>query len=210
MKDIFEIANWLSLEEVDQVLSITKNWEKIPFAPDYGRWPGQLISEQSWHDWNDQDQLGQLIGARLKQAVGENIKVVEVNYQQLHLPWDVHADLSRNCQGSCPWYTIAIALEDYASRTIIFDQSSVGYNDFHVYKKSNKKTEHPVDLDFWNANLSHCWDEDREYLSLRYVSQEWRAGNAIFFNRRFMHSSDNFHTRKVGPKKFLQILVDLA
>lgn len=209
MKDVFEIQKWLSYEEVQEVSSITKDWEKVEFKPNYGRWPGELISIQSWHQWNDHDALGNLIGKRLYDTLGSNIKIVEVDYQQLYLPWDIHADLDRKDKGSKPWFTIIIPMENYASRTIIFDQTSPGYNDFQTYKSKNKKADHPVDLDFWNENLSHCWDEDREYLSLKYVSHEWRTGDALFFNRKYIHSSDNYHVRGVGPKKFLQILVDL-
>jgi hypothetical protein len=210
MKTVFEIPQWVTPDEVEKILAITESWEKVPFAPNYGRWPGELISVQSWHKWNDQDELGQLIGNRLYNAVGRNTKIVEVNYQQLHLPWDVHADLSRDDKGSTPWYSVIIPLGSYNSRTIIFDQESPGYNDFYLYKQKNNKADHPVDLDFWNNNLSHCWDEDREYLSLKYVGREQRAGDAFFFSRKFMHSSDDFHTRGVGPKRFLQILIDLV
>ena len=210
MKDVFELPQWLTLEEVQEITSIVETWEPVPFKPNYGRWPGELISIQSWHQWNDNDQLGKLLKERIHQALGNNIVVVETNYQQLYLPWDIHADLDREIKGVMPWYTIIIPLENYASRTIVFDQISPGYNDFYKYKQQHNKAISPVDLDFWNSNLSHCWDEDRQYLSLKYVGRDWRQGDAMCFNRKLIHSSDSFHTRGIGPKKFLQILVDLV
>ena len=116
----------------------------------------------------------------------------------------------RSVQGSAPWYTFIVPLDNYDSRTVIFDQSAADYNDFYKYKQNNGKCEHPVDQQFWQENLSHCWPEDREYLSVKHVSEPWTAGSAVFFRRNFFHSSDNFHTKKIGPKKFLQILTDLA
>lgn len=210
MKDIFEIHRWLSDTEVQEVCSIVSSWEQVPFTPKFGRWPGELVSIQSWHTWDNNDNLGKMLNDRIRRAVGHNIKIVEVDYQQLYLPWDIHADFNRDVKGVEPWYTIVIPLENYASRTIIFNETSPGYNDFYMFKEQNKKSDYPVDLDFWNENLSHCWDEDREYLSLKYVGHNWCAGNALFFNRKFFHSSDNYHVRGIGPKKFLQILVDLA
>lgn len=208
MKDVFELTQFVTLDEVQQITDIVGTWEQNQFRPNYGRWPGELIAVQSWHEWDDNDDLGKLLGKRIRQAVGNNIVVVETNYQQLHLPWDIHADLDREVKGTKPWYTIIIPLENYVSRTIIFNQTSLGYNDFYKYKQQNSKAVAPVDSDFWNDNLSHCWDEDREYLSLKYVGHEWQQGDAMFFNRKYIHSSDNFHTRDIKSKKFLQILVD--
>lgn len=209
MKDVFEITNWVTQEEVQQIFSIVESWEKVPFKPNYGRWPGELISIQSWHQWDDNDALGKMLSDRMRRALGNDIVVVETNYQQLHLPWDIHADLDRELKGRAPWYTFIIPLEDYDSRTIIFDQISPGYNDFYKFKQQNSKVAHPVGIDFWNSNLSHCWDEDREYLSLKYISRDWKAGDALFLKRQLMHSSDDFHVRGIKVKKFLQVLVDI-
>jgi hypothetical protein len=211
MKDVFEIQNWVSPEEINQIAEIASEWDRVEFRPDYGRWPGELIAIQSWHTWNDHDALGQLFKNRMTRLLGYNIKVVEVDYVELYLPWDIHSEGTRPEKGSAPWYTFVIPLESYpGSRTMIFDQTSDEYNDFYRYKQSNPKAKMPVDIKFWEDNLSHCWDEDREYLSLKYASRDWTAGDTLFFKRNLFHSSDNFHTRNIGPKKFLQILTDLA
>jgi hypothetical protein len=210
MKDVFEIQNWASPDEIKQISNIVADWKRVEFRPDYGRWPGELIAVQRWHTWNDNDALGQLFKNRMTRLLGANIKVVEVDYVELYLPWDIHSEASREEKGSAPWYTFIVPLESYASRTLVFDQTADEYNDFYRYKQSNSKAKMPVDLKFWEENLSHCWDEDREYLSLKYVSRDWVAGDTLFFKRNLFHSSDNFHTKKIGPKKFLQILTDLA
>jgi len=209
MKDIFEIPDWVSSAELNEIANIVKDWERVDFRPDYGRFPGELIATQRWHTWNNNDELGLLLKERMNQVLGENIKVVEVDYVELCLPWDIHSESSRPLKGSSTWYTFIIPLESYESRTIIFDQTAPDYNDFYKYKELNEKCSHPIDLNFWNDNLSHCWDEDREYLSLKYVGQNWKAGSTLFFKRNLFHSSDNFHVRQIGPKKFLQVLVDL-
>lgn len=210
MNDVFEIKNWVSADEIDQLVQIVQTWTPVEFCPDYGRWPGQLIARQHWHVWNDQDDLARLLKPRMNQVLGNNLKIVEVDYVELYLPWDIHSEAERPEKGSAPWYTFIIPFENYNSRTMVFDQGSFEFNDFYKYKNISERLENPVDLDFWRQNLSHCWDEDREYLSLQHVSQPWTAGTAVFFKRNFFHASDNFHTRDIGPKKFLQILTDLA
>lgn len=210
MKDVFEIPQWLTNSEVQEVLCITNDWLKIPFSPNYGRFPGQLIAVQSRANWDENSPLGMLLHSRMCQVLGNNINVVEVAYQELHLPWDIHADLRNLTKEGKPGYIFIIPLGDYNSRTIIFDQRSVTGNDFYRHKEVNAPVNHPVDLDFWNENLSHCWDEDRLYLSLKYVGREWRKGSTMFFKRDLFHSSDNFHTQQIGPKKFLQVLTDIV
>jgi len=208
MNDIFEINNWVSSSELDKIAKIVSHWPRVEFRPDYGRWPGELIAVQSWHTWNDHDELSTLLKSRMHQVLGKNLKVVEVDYVELHLPWDIHSEAVRPIKGSNPWYTFIIPLHSYNSRTMIFDQSSVEFNDFYKFKATNSKCAVPIDKEFWQENLSHCWDEDREYLSLKHVSQPWQAGNTVFFKRNLFHASDNFHTKSIGPKKFLQILTD--
>lgn len=210
MKDIFEIPNWVSDSEVQDILRIANSWEKIPFSPSYGRFPNELVSVQSWHVWDRNDDLGLILHNRIHETLGDNIKVVEVVYQELYLPWDIHADIQRDVHGSAPWYIFIIPLEDCSSRTIIFNQTSATGNDFYKHKAANTLVDCPVDLDFWNENLSHCWDEDRLHLSLKYVGREWKKGNTMFFKRNLFHSSDNFHTQGIGPKKFLQVLTDIS
>jgi len=207
MKDVQEFHHWISSEEVSKIESIVSSWTTVPFVPTNGRFPNQLIANQHWHQWDDKDDLGQLLGDKIKSVIGP-YRVVETDYVELFLPWDIHSegfreadsvDLKKLC-------SIIIPFGDYPSRTIIFDQTGDGYNDFYLYKKKGVRAEHPINKDFWDANLSHCWDDDREFVSLKYVGQEWHRGDAMFFKRIHFHSSDNFHLRITYPKRFLQII----
>lgn len=210
MNDVFEIENWVQPHEIRQLVQIVSQWHPVPFVPNYGRWPGELIAVQHWHQWMDNDKLANLLKPRIHAVLGADLKIVEVDYVELHLPWDIHSEALRSEKGSAPWYTFIIPFEGYDSQTMIFDQESYEYNDFHKYKQQHRRCEKPIDLKFWHENFAHCWDEDREYLSLKYVSNPWTAGSAIFFKRNFFHSSDSFHRKNIKTKKFLQILTDLA
>lgn len=207
MRDIQEYRQWLTSAEVTQLEQLTSTWQVTPFVPNNGRFPNQLIANQHWHTWNDHDALGQLLKSKMESVLG-NHKVVEVDYVELFLPWDIHGEAKREIKGSDRWYTMIIPFGNYPSRTIVFDQASAEYNHFYLYKQNHTVSNYPVNLDFWNENLSHCWEEDRQYLSLKYVGHEWQRGDAMFFKRVQFHSSDNFHLRMTGPKRFLQILTD--
>ena len=209
MNDVFELANWVSSSELAQISKIALGWKPVEFRPNYGRFPNELIARQRWHTWDDHDELGNILKSRMNQVLGEDLKVVEVDYVELYLPWDIHSEAHREEKGSATWYTFIIPMEDYDSRTIIFDQTAQEYNDFYKYKNTHDRCNDPINLEFWQDNLSHCWDEDREYLSVKFVSSPWSAGNTLFFKRELFHSSDNFHDKKIGPKHFLQILTDI-
>jgi hypothetical protein len=207
MNDIQEYQQWLTSDQIGQIERIVSTWNATPFVPTNGRFPNQLIANQHWHQWNDNDELAQLLKEKMTSVLG-NHRVVEVDYVELFLPWDIHGEADREIKGSDHWYTMIIPFDNYPSRTIVFDQTSTEYNHFYLYKQAHQPVEYAVDLAFWNENLSHCWDEDRQYLSLKYVGHEWRRGDAMFFKRIHFHSSDNFHLRMQGPKRFLQILTD--
>ena len=79
MKDIFEIKNWVSEDELNQISKIANNWIPVEFRPNYGRFSTELIAIQRWHTWNNSDELGVLLNDRMQQVFGNNLKVIEVS-----------------------------------------------------------------------------------------------------------------------------------
>lgn len=148
--------------------------------------------------------------ARFQDLMGNATIISTLAKVTLFFPWDIHADfyLDRCTLGYTPYYNFLAPLEDVESRTIIFHQTTQGPNDFHTYKQNNEKTDYPVDPEFWQENLSMCWEEDREYVSLQHVMKHQRKGQLLGFPRKFFHSSDNFHLRGIQSKSFLQIRID--
>ena len=53
---------------------------------------------------------------------------------------------------------------------------------------------------FWEENLSMCWPQDREYVSLKQVMPYQRRGQIHGWPCKYFHSSDNFHTRNLTYK----------
>ena len=206
MDSIIELDSWITLKEIDDLLAIANTWDKVEYTAKEGKFPGKLVATQSWHTWDNNDDLGKILHDRMQSVIG-NHRVVELDYVELYLPWDIHCDYERPFPTPNPYYSFLIPLQSFPSRTIFFEQIA-DYNDFWKYKQHNRHVENCVDLEFWNNNLSHCWDEDRLYLSLQHVSKQWIAGDAICFKRDILHSSDDFYVRHPGPKKFLEILTD--
>jgi hypothetical protein len=195
-------------------------WEELKqltpgeqWVDQHGVFKGKLVAEQRYLTDDDAVPLTRQVIEDIKAQFDEPTKAIEIDYVTLHLPWDIHNDLNlasddRDYHDSeNPFYNILVPLHDVDSRTVIFDQCSTEYNYFYRYKEDNPKVENPVSVEFWNDNLSMCWPEDREWLTLKDTLPQ-RAGTMLAFKREFFHSSDSFHTRNVGPKHFIQIILD--
>jgi hypothetical protein len=205
MSDIVELKNWLTADEINAIKQIVSTWPVKNYWARHGRFEGELVAGQSYHQWTKGDALEQILGERMDKMHGPH-RVVETLYQELYFPWDVHTDWE-NVDSITPHRVFVIPLGSYDSRTIIFNQYG-NYRDFYKHKQQFGPVENCVDLEFWHNNLSHCWEEDRQHLSLKYVSKHWRPGDVLSFPRNIFHSSDDFYLHQSGPKRFLQILTD--
>lgn len=187
-----------------EVISLGKGED---FVDHHGVFKGKLISCQRFVNTNEIGPLLETALDQLRNFFAVPVSFKEIVYSTLYLPWDIHTDLVRTDSDN-PFYNVLIPLHDVNSRTVIFNQRSPGYNDFYKYKEQFPKIEDCVSEEFWNDHLSMCWAEDREYLSLKALLPEQRAGQLIMFKRDLWHSSDNFHMNNTGPKHFIQIIVD--
>lgn len=205
--DIIEIQQWINPEQVQLLKDIVSNWEPTPSIPSGGHFANELVSMQHFYDWCDNDNLAQILLQPMQELFGA-FRVSECVYQELHKPWDIHCDYTRNTlDNPDPWRSILIPLEAADSSTVIFKETA-DYNDFYKYKQTMPRSPTPVSAEFWQQHLDFCWAEDREWLTLDHVSHSWIPGNLLSFPRNRWHSSDNFHKRTDSPKKFLQILID--
>lgn len=205
--DVIEIENWLQPDEILSLKQSVQLWKPEPSIPNAGHFANQLVSMQHYHDWYGDSDVADILQEKLEGIFGR-FRVAECVYQELHLPWDIHCDYDRkNVQNPRPWRSVLIPLESSDSTTIIFKQTAE-YNDFWKYKQTMPKSLDPISQEFWQENLDFCWPEDREWLTVDHVSKPWAQGNMLSFPRNRLHSSDNFHKKIIGPKRFIQILID--
>lgn len=213
MEPVIVCDNFISSDDIDSIITEIDKLQdiKTQLIYEHGPFPNQLINEKIL--LSDNNLVRSLITKYLTKLLGDmsNYHVECIQYNVLYLPWDVHSDLypKRPLEGYKPFYNFLIPLHDVESRTIVFDQMSDIYCNFSDYKKTNKPVKAPIDKEFWQNNLSMCWDKDRFYLTLHSVLPYQRKGQMIGFDRRYFHSSDNFHTRGITKKEFLQVLVDI-
>jgi len=168
-----------------------------------GPFAGNLIAEyvNIIHDQSAKDLLLRRIQPLFDRAIYLNY----FSMVRLHKPWDIHSDfyLHQSPAGQRPFYSLLIPLDDVPSRTIIFDQFTNSYTDFYNYKLEHDPVDNPVDEQFWKENLSMCWPQDRDYVTVKKVMPWQQRGQVQGFDRKYFHSSDNFHERFSEPKCFI-------
>lgn len=213
MKTHFSIENFFSNDDLLVYETAIKQHEPgVDRITPHGPFSNQLIS--NYVNFIDDYHALSLTKAKfnlLFDNFESNYKISCLMRVKLFLPWDVHNDLHLKsvAPGFRPLYNFLIPLEDVESRTIVFDQYSRDYNDFHTYKTSHHPVDNPIDLDIWEKNLSMCWPEDRLYLSLNTIMPYQRRGQLHAIAREQFHSSDNFHTKGIQSKSFIQVWLDI-
>ena len=209
LEDVFVIENFFQRSFIQDL------WHELAALPPgqdfvdrHGVFKDQLVARQTFVDTNTVGSSLAKTLDRVKDFLQVPVIWREIDYVKLYLPWDIHCDLVRSDHDR-PYYNALIPLHDVDSQTVIFKETSPGFNHFWQYKQCSEKSKTPVPKDIWDHYLSMCWPEDREYLSLHTIMPPQRAGQLIMFRRHFWHSSDSFHLRGAGPKHFLQLIIDL-
>lgn len=207
MQDIFVYENFFDRNFIKLLFDeVQTNGESVDFIDNIGIFKGQLIAKQKLFENVSLPNLNIAL-EKIKNIFDCSIIFREILFQTLYLPWDIHSDWTPQ-DSSESYYNLLIPLQDVESRTIIFDQRSSDTKHFYIYKQQKEKCANPIPVDIWEENLNFCWAEDREYLSIKQIMPYQKTGQLMGFLRDYYHSSDNFHTKNIGPKYFLQILVD--
>lgn len=203
--EIFCIDNFFS---EDDMLRIEKSInERLPGADivvSHGPFANQLIA--NFVILTQDSELISWIQQKISCTVPCKFDIETMTRVKLYLPWDIHSDYYvEECKtGHLPYYNFLIPLDTVQSRTIIFDQIATSPN-FSDYKKSSSLVKNPPDEEFWQENLSMCWPQDRQYVSINKVMPWQQRGQLQGFPSKYFHSSDNFHLRLNSPKSFIQI-----
>jgi len=206
MKECFCIDHFFSVGEMNLLEQlILKNGNEEANIADEGPFAGKLIV--AYVPLSGDNNIKSFLYEKLLNTLPKKFIIGQVTRVKLYLPWDIHSDYytKQVPEGYVPYYNLLIPLDDVESRTIVFDQFTNSDPNFSVYKKTHKPVENPVDEKFWNDNLSMCWPQDREYVTVKEILPWQRRGQLVGFPSKYFHSSDQFHLRFNYPKSFIQI-----
>lgn len=205
-EEIFCYDNFFSNEELISIEKIIDS--KLPGQDaihPYGPFSNQLIA--NYIELEEEVLKLSWFKEKISSTVARPFEIVSVTRVKLFLPWDIHSDYFLNeCHADhYPYYNFLIPLEAAPSRTIIFDQTTSSSPNFSDYKDHNDPVDHPPSQEFWEDNLSMCWPQDRQYVTVKKIMPWQQRGQLQGFPSNHFHSSDNFHLRMSEPKSFIQV-----
>ena len=213
MIDTKTIENFLSDDEIAEILAITPSWTNVDKNKLYKKIEG-LDRTANYHYFEFYKERGkrvnEIILPKLQNSFHKNIYVDDCHILESYYPYDVHTDGAATDdngakifkEGYDAAWTFIIPLENYNSNTIIFDQNS---EDCKVPWQWIKKYDPPV-LDsitnsVYNEYLTHAMTrEHSRYFSIKEIFP-WKKGSISGTSRNNFHCSDYFIGRGIKEKR---------
>jgi len=201
------IENFLSDDELDAFDAASK-LDNITYLHDTSMYPQQkryqLESDTTAH-YHKFDKfytdpawahLVDIIQPKLAAQFGSKIKASHIHILDSRFPYGLHNDAEQeNYQSSPnPAWTLIIPLDDYESKTYVFNESSVKKDPREWIKqyKIQPNTEPAVDKKTWEKDFAPFTDFDLlHYLTVE-TTFKWKRGSCFAADRYKFHCSDNF------------------
>ena len=208
MLPTFVIEKFLTGDEINHLVSLIKLKADKTFEDTStyfdsgvnGKYSGKIVSNNYNWDYHNTPEIEKILTAKIEQAIGKKLKVVNAHILESLVPYQLHTDVIYQEQQPNPEYTLLIPVDNFASHTVVFNESWNHSNDFEDYKKQyTGKTKLQLDPKFCAEYLSHLHPADLRYLTLQTVFP-WKQGSLLAFDRRHFHCSDNYSKRGTTGK----------
>lgn len=153
---------------------------------------------------------------KLKSAISDEFELACGILLKANDPFNIHTDYRLDFDKSSivvgPAVIIPLSITPdnikmNKTHTVIFDQECT--NNFKIFKENNKpivQSEISA-VHLHNTFCSHCTIEDLSYLTVNTIC-EWAPGSFFYWDRRLLHTSDNFHDSGIIQKRALILFFD--
>ena len=202
------VSNFLTSEEIDNLSVWIRNCavEELHVGNIKGdRFEGKLISNYVKWDYYDDNswskKIRDLLDQKFQKVLPESQVFFHTHILESIIPYQLHSDFDHcDLDSQISKYTFLIPLENYNSRTVVFNEYLTTTNEFEKYKQQQPMPDKlKLDPKFCMNNLSHLYPGDLKYLSLK-ETFEWRKGDLFAMDRRYIHCSDNFNKNGIFKK----------
>lgn len=196
-----QVLNVFSPEEIKLMLNA---FQKIP----------NLVNEGGgkFHAYTNGFQKHDLIYPFFKKIVlpkiekyfNKEIQLTQGLLLKAQVPWKIHTDYPKT--DSHPDLAILIPLnsEPIDSHTLIFNELCL--NKYETYIEENSKLEVNC-KNLVDTYMSHETVNRLEYISLSGIYR-WEPGSLIYWDRKLLHSSDNFLANNISEKVALLLFTN--
>ena len=126
--------------------------------------------------------------SKLELILGRELKLTHGMYLKEHHPWRIHTDYVKEDLAPDLALLIPLNTSDLPTHTVMFNQTCC--DSFEQYIKEHKPVENNA-VDLQHTLMSHETVERLKYVSLQ-GAYRWIPGSVICWDRKLLHSSDNF------------------
>ena len=154
---------------------------------------------------------------KIQKYFSDDCKMLFCSYVDELTPLDVHSDYYHKRIGE-PYMAILIPVSVdnnkdklSLSKTIIFNQIDTYIDDrdhkkreFKINKKTYNKNIANNSLSLYEDELSHCDKDILKALSVKQILP-WTKENAIYWDEKLLHCSNNFKTKGIKSKQHIII-----
>jgi len=202
------VPGFLLDNEVDELASWIRDCAEI--SPHIGeikgdRHEGRLMADYVKWDYYDDNpsakKIRDLLDPRFQKIFPNQQTFFHSHILESVIPYQLHSDANqRDADIQTPLYTILIPLENYNSKTVIFNEYLLDTNDFQKFKQTHQPySKFQLDPKFCSDRLFHIHPEHLKYVSLK-ETFDWRKGDLFAMDRRYIHCSDNFNAHGIDKK----------
>ena len=142
---------------------------------------------------------------KLETILGENINLTVGMLLKENKPWTIHTDYVKSDSNPDLAILIPLNINPIKTHTVIFNESCT--NSFDEFKINNKKLDNNS-LKIHDTLMSQEIIENLEYVSL-HAAYEWIPNSIIYWDRKLLHSSDNFLKNGIAEKQALVLFTNL-
>lgn len=159
------------------------------------------VNKQKWSTYYSVGQRAEnLLNSILPKLENESLRI---HYYVSHGFAGPHSDKGWIKGGR----TYIIPLENATSYTVVFNQID-NNPDFNNNFFANAPTlNEEIKEEYKHIDLSHLGDPEKLSIECAFF---WVAGDALIFDRKKLHCSDNFINKNIGPKKAIVIWSEIA
>jgi hypothetical protein len=136
---------------------------------------------------------------KIQKHLQDELKLYHGMYLREFKPWEIHTDYKKNDTNPGLAVLIPLHVDPINTHTVIFNEEC--FDMFTLYMTHHDKLENNA-TDLHNTLMSHQPLEHLEYVSLM-MAIPWNPGSVIYWDRKLLHSSDNFIAAGITEKHAL-------
>jgi hypothetical protein len=175
---------------------------------DIGESGHNVTTRPFFMQWENYQGMADILMPKIRTHFGNSLQVDAAHILESYRPYGIHNDiasagfdpLANNDRQ--PAWTFIIPLDDYDSRTVVFNESDPVHKITSTWIRERGIHPHglPVDEEFYQRYLTNTPRADYDYLTIKDVF-EWKRGSMFAAARANFHTSDNFPSWGVESKR---------